>query len=893
MKFNLPRVFKTFASTRSWGTADESGDERGRRSLLDFNFPFLGEQAIVDQPIQPGQRGRVWFQNSWWYALCEQDLTFSPGDVVDVVGLQEITLLVEPAFFCKPSAYGMSRVNQSISQTQQGLDDPQWLVDARDILTSSLGNSPVEAISTESWKRFIQGKPIYIDIFKAYCQVLGLDWKAIVSPFEISQASSRDSTELPSSTPPSPIPGAPIQTNVSPSDASPSDTTFVGRRGAIADLNALVDAGAKIIVVQGEGGLGKTTLARHFFAQSNVERVLKCWMAKETQHITGVESLVQEWLQRDLHEQPGQQLGVSLERLRRNLQTQRVGVLIDNLEPALDRHGQFIEAHRGYVDLLNVLSDPAVAAVTLVTSREPLHEASVNVYPYRLKGLDEMAWHQFFTNQQIQVDPSMLGEMHQSYGGNAKAMTILSSAVRMDYGGNLTAYWQENHADLLIETDLENLVTSHFDRLKQIYPEAYRLLCRLGCYRYQSIPEIPVEGVFCLLWDVPSEHHRRIVKFLLDLSMVEGGDGHYRLHPVIQAEAIALLKSSQDWEVSNHKAAEFWTTHIRVIETAEDALRALEAYYHYIQIDRPDLAATVILYQRDSQWEKSEPLGVSFYRLGLLKRMIAVIMPIIKILENGYPLSKLYSILGDLRWLTGDIQGAIACHEESRKVAIICHLKNLEIVSQFNVGLCQIELGELNEAVTFFNTVNALAENTEHEKYAVGSWFCLAYLYSCLGNNQAALTFARKVLSEYSKISSDSWSRGYSLLFLGRTFINLGDLDQAQQMFSQAQSYAEASHYIQVKAGALNGLAEIDREHYNFQAAIANHLAAKRLLETIEATCDLAEVYFQLGLTHQRMGELDKSITHFQAAIQLFEQIGASKQIEKVQQIMESISSKE
>ncbi|PSB06569.1 hypothetical protein C7B61_16880, partial [filamentous cyanobacterium CCP1] len=46
--------------------------------------------------IQPGKNGRVRFQGSWWSARCEQDVTILPGEVVRVVGRQNITLIVEP-----------------------------------------------------------------------------------------------------------------------------------------------------------------------------------------------------------------------------------------------------------------------------------------------------------------------------------------------------------------------------------------------------------------------------------------------------------------------------------------------------------------------------------------------------------------------------------------------------------------------------------------------------------------------------------------------------------------------------------------------------------------------------------------------------------------------------
>ncbi|MGL5064932.1 MAG: tetratricopeptide repeat protein, partial [Microcoleus sp.] len=261
---------------------------------------------------------------------------------------------------------------------------------------------------------------------------------------------------------------------------------FLGREEAIADLNILAAQGAKVIVIQSAGGMGKTTLARQYLNNQGFDKTIELLMAKETQNITPVESIVEEWLKQDFGEEAGRDFGVTLGRLKRQLQTLKVGVLIDNLEAALDGQGKFIEAHRRYVELLRVLADSTVQSLTLVTSRDRLCDSDVTVEHYLLPGLAEPVWHLFFSSRNIDIDDESLKAIHKAYGGNAKAMGIICGAIREDFDGDMEAYWLEHSDDPLVETDLKNLVTRQFDRLQELDPEAYKLLCRLGCYRYQD-----------------------------------------------------------------------------------------------------------------------------------------------------------------------------------------------------------------------------------------------------------------------------------------------------------------------------------------------------------------------------------------------------------------------
>jgi hypothetical protein len=127
---------------------------------------------------------------------------------------------------------------------------------------------------------------------------------------------------------------------------------------------------------------------------------------------------------------------VTLGRLKRQLHNRRIGVLIDNLEPALDQQGGLITSHRKYVELLRVLADARVQSVTLITSRDRLCEPELNVNHYRLPGLDQSAWQQFFSNRGLTINSPTLQIMHRTYGGNAKAMGILCGSIQEDFDGD-------------------------------------------------------------------------------------------------------------------------------------------------------------------------------------------------------------------------------------------------------------------------------------------------------------------------------------------------------------------------------------------------------------------------------------------------------------------------
>jgi tetratricopeptide (TPR) repeat protein len=537
--------------------------------------------------------------------------------------------------------------------------------------------------------------------------------------------------------------------------AQTSDPNFVGRAGAIADLNTLAQRGAKVIVIQARGGVGKTTLARKYL-QQEFETVLEFPIAKETKDIASIESLIEEKL-RQLGEEPGREFLVSIDRLKRKLQAERIGILIDNLEPALDSAGKFIEPHRSYVELLRVLADPGVRSLTLITSRERLNEYSISLQPYLLKELSLEAWKQFFQNQFTrefeEIDDTSLAALQNAYGGNAKAMSILCGAILTDYSGNIAAYWSENQNDLLIERALEDLVVGQFDRIQQLDPDAYKLLCRMGCYRYQDVPTVPIEGLFCLLWDVAENRQRRVVKALQERSLVEYKDGEFWLHPVIRGEAIGRLREGADLKKTNQHAADFWVNCVEVVATINDILKILESCLHHIENADFLSAGTIIFAARPVRLShKSRLLQYDILfpmvRLGLLNQSLAIMSKLLDHETSEDIERRIYQRLGELRWRTGSLNQAIHHYQKSIELSIQLSSKDFEMHARLGIGVCKFHLGEFEEALEIYEQVNATCKNTDLHEFAVVSWFSLAVLNAMMEAREKADTFAQRAYEE-------------------------------------------------------------------------------------------------------------------------------------------------
>lgn len=75
-----------------------------RKNALSWKVSPLGKSGCIEVPIYPDEVGRVKAAGSWWPARCQDGIVLQPGEMVKIVGIENITLLVTPQ--CGKNAVG-------------------------------------------------------------------------------------------------------------------------------------------------------------------------------------------------------------------------------------------------------------------------------------------------------------------------------------------------------------------------------------------------------------------------------------------------------------------------------------------------------------------------------------------------------------------------------------------------------------------------------------------------------------------------------------------------------------------------------------------------------------------------------------------------------------------
>lgn len=377
----------------------------------------------------------------------------------------------------KASTPGLARIKQARKEKGWSVDNPKWLEEASRVLGINWDEAGylAEGISEGTWKRFLAGKrPIKAEAFKAYSEVLGLNWKEISD-----RASVQDWGEAPES------------------------SVFYGRSEELTTLTQwIVNDKCRLVTLLGMGGIGKTALAVKL--AESIQEQFQSVIWRSLRYVPPVEDILAELIGfvRDrnpslLRQGEGQipdgfsaRLSLLIDCLRQH----RCLLVLDNFEAVLwdgeshpetlrHRTGSYLEGYQGYGELLKRVGESQHQSAIVLISREKPREIaaiegkSLPIRSLQLQGLPETEAREILKAKGL-AGEEQWDTLIKLYRGNPLALNIVSTAIQDLFNSNVPEFLKQN---TLVIAGFTDILDQQFKRLSGLEKQ---IMYWLAIHRY-------------------------------------------------------------------------------------------------------------------------------------------------------------------------------------------------------------------------------------------------------------------------------------------------------------------------------------------------------------------------------------------------------------------------
>ncbi|PSB57870.1 NB-ARC domain-containing protein [Chamaesiphon polymorphus] len=442
----------------------------------------------------------------------------------------------------------LHRIKQARINRGWTIDNPQWLIEASKILEPDRDWDKEVKFETSigSWKRFLQGEAIKSQTFKAFCQVLGLDWQEIIAKTEPISIANCDWGE------------------------APDTSMFVSRDVEITTLDRwIVTEGVRLVTVLGIGGIGKTSLVTKLAQDIAGEFKYVIW--RSLREAPPVEKIIADCIKLfsqhqaiDLPPTLGEKITALIDRLRTN----RCLIVLDNAEAILQGGtltGNYQPQASGYGELFRRLGESAHQSCVVVTSREQLREVrrlegeASPVKVMQLVGLQQAATilHRkgvFGTDLEIEW-------LISRYHGNPLALEIVAATIKNIFNNRIADFAKVP----IVFGEIEDLLSAQFDRLSELERS---VIYWLAIHREPVTPQDLAADIF----DSSIVNIVAALDSLIDRSLIYAIDCGFTLQNVVM-EYVTVRFIDRIWQELDTHEFELFRTHAIIRATAKDYIR--------------------------------------------------------------------------------------------------------------------------------------------------------------------------------------------------------------------------------------------------------------------------------------------------------------------------------
>ena len=493
----------------------------------------------------------------------------------------------------KASSSGRVQIRQARLKQGWAASDFRWMQAASQLLGTDWESAGVLAagISEGTWKRFLAGKvSINAEAFRAYCEVLGLDWQTVaevelegISPVQNGLPEGINSTASPES-----------WSVLVDWGSAPDDAIFYGRQSELDTLRRWVSEDrCRLITLLGMGGIGKTALsvrlAREIAGEWGSDGAIPSLphspntfthiLWRSLRNAPPPEDLLADLIQ-VLSRQQERDLPTTLEgrlgRLLHYLRQSRCLVLLDNAESILqsgDRTGRYRSGFEGYGEVLRCVAETAHQSCVIVTSREKpkglaaFEGETLPVRSLQLVGLENPDSRALFnTKDGFQATEAQWQRLADRYGGNPLALKIVASSIRDFFDGDIAQFLAVSQQGGFLFDDIRDLLEQHFERLTELEKAAMYWLA------INREPSAMAELQADLLTHVPPRDLWESLNSLQRRSLVERNADGFTQQPVVMEYVICQFIDRIGDEIVE-QAPRLFISHALTKAQAKDYLR--------------------------------------------------------------------------------------------------------------------------------------------------------------------------------------------------------------------------------------------------------------------------------------------------------------------------------
>ncbi|MFB2938267.1 NB-ARC domain-containing protein [Aerosakkonemataceae cyanobacterium BLCC-F154] len=392
----------------------------------------------------------------------------------------------------KASKSGLAQIQQARNEKGWTVDDPRWLIEASKILSPEQDWSAdscyyAHGCSETTWKRFLRGIAISSSTFKAFCQVLELNWTEVFADDLLTETQSYVVAQKQ------------LNTNQYQDwGDAPDVPIFYGRTEELTKLKHwILNERCRLVTILGMGGMGKTALCVKLAQELQDKFEWMIW--RSLRYITPGNDILFNLIPSfsDDKFSPNSPVTNTLKpwQVLEFLRKHRCLIILDNYETILrggELAGQYIPEYQQYGELIRLVGESNHHSCLVINTRENPQEIAMlseDYFPVRYLKLNGLKLPEAQDLLQTQgLSPQKESEkLIESYAGNPLALKMVSHTIQILFQGNIWLFLTQG--TLVIGDIFSNLLAEHFERLSNL--ERNIIYCLAIQNKPLSIGELP------------------------------------------------------------------------------------------------------------------------------------------------------------------------------------------------------------------------------------------------------------------------------------------------------------------------------------------------------------------------------------------------------------------